>query len=465
MRIKNIILTALAASTALSAVAETSYYWRGEYGDPLFISSSWSLVQGSTADADVALDAPNENTDIIVDSKGRCYSSFARISLKNGISGTVRSWTSTNTTEIWFNGSTTSHLIVLNDFSTNISNNLTGLSDGKYKGVNATFDKEKALRLITSTQAENVLTVGGDMTLSTSKYHDSILSYNSNSTTIGLRVKGQWAFNHTGNTGFHLFNFNASGSTTTDNINLGGLASSGKTVVFTATKTNTVNLNFIDNDEGVFKGGEFSGILVNGASGVNSQFNFTMDANKATQKTQTINIYKASNTAGHGLTDEAWGIAGMTDMAIGTIEVKKGDLVFNSELSIANVNLSGGTLSLTMGDGATVGNLTATGGSWIFADTIDVETFTSSGTINVVFTEALEKEFYTLITCNGLSVDPATTFVAVDKNGNEIAGNFDVVFADNKYSLNFTAAVPEASEIAMLFGIIALGFAAYRRRK
>ena len=92
MRIKNIILTALAASTALSAVAETSYYWRGEYGNSLFVSSSWSLVQGSTADADVALDVPDENTDIIVDSKGRCYSSFTRISLQNGISGTVRSW-------------------------------------------------------------------------------------------------------------------------------------------------------------------------------------------------------------------------------------------------------------------------------------------------------------------------------------------------------------------------------------
>lgn len=369
---------------------------------------------------------------------------------------TVNSITATVSSEIYFKYGT---LTVKNDYVATVS---------ELDSPSFVDNTNKTLRFAVDTENADFLKVGGDMKLTTSRVFNTKILYRKKN-NASMSVAGQLSFDFTGGQayGYHTVNI-ATGHVDMKGIdfNLGGLASSKRPVAFnssasTAPTSGTIDLNFnFKNDEnGNFKGGSFEGSFTSSLSN-GSVVNFSM----AGSGTQSITLL-TSATAGAKDKNNSNLLASQKDMSVGTVAVSNGNFILNSELSIANVNLSGGTLSLTMGDGATVGNLTATGGSWIFADTIDVETFTSSGTINVVFTEALEKEFYTLITCNGLSVDPATMFVARDKNGNQIAGNFDVAYDNGKYLLNFTAAVPEASEIAMLFGIIALGFAAYRRRK
>ena len=62
---------------------------------------------------------------------------------------------------------------------------------------------------------------------------------------------------------------------------------------------------------------------------------------------------------------------------------------------------------------------------------------------------------------NGFSADANDNFAAINLNG--AAANFSWI--DNALMVNFTTAVPEPATVAGIAGLLALAFAAYRRRK
>ena len=72
--------------------------------------------------------------------------------------------------------------------------------------------------------------------------------------------------------------------------------------------------------------------------------------------------------------------------------------------------------------------------------------------------------YESLLLANVDSTDANSYFIAKDESGNDVLGSFRFTNLDGEGALVF-ASVPEAAEIASIAGLLALAFAAYRRRK
>ena len=181
--------------------------------------------------------------------------------------------------------------------------------------------------------------------------------------------------------------------------------------------------------------------------------------NSATSKEQSIKIYKAANGAECGLGE----FSTKKDMEITALDVSKGIMNFDTETNITEVSLTDGTLNLTMSSDAKVGTLNLAGGNWVFSGLVNTDNLNVTDSINIVFTDELEQDVALDIIYfekKTLATD-LSFFNALDKDGSNIAGTF--AFDNNK--LTFTAAVPEPATVAGITGLLALAFAAYRRRK
>lgn len=72
--------------------------------------------------------------------------------------------------------------------------------------------------------------------------------------------------------------------------------------------------------------------------------------------------------------------------------------------------------------------------------------------------------YESLLLANVDNTDANSYFIAKDESGNDVLGSFRFTNLDGEGALVF-ASVPEAAEIASIAGLLALAFAAYRRRK
>ena len=72
--------------------------------------------------------------------------------------------------------------------------------------------------------------------------------------------------------------------------------------------------------------------------------------------------------------------------------------------------------------------------------------------------------YESLLLANVDNTDANSYFIAKDESGNDVLGSFRFTNLDGEGALVF-ASVPEAAEIATVAGLLALAFAAYRRRK
>ena len=137
------------------------------------------------------------------------------------------------------------------------------------------------------------------------------------------------------------------------------------------------------------------------------------------------------------------------DGALGVASANGGDSQIG-ELNADSITWNGGTINIDINDYA--------------VDIINVESFTkgSADTFKFIFTEGddkiVEDNAYTILSTLN------TDFVSEDFTA-EIDG-YNAVFnmEDGILSVTFTA-VPEPATIAGIFGVLALAFAAYRRRK
>ena len=239
-------------------------------------------------------------------------------------------------------------------------------------------------------------------------------------------------------------------------MDLGGLSSSGKAVYMTSAKDLSVNINFMSNG-GVFKGGDFEGVFAT-ESGVNSNLSVNMSGDGR----QSMTIYKASNASLYGFEND---LDGKTDMAINSVEVSNGELVLDSELSVGDVRLLGGALKLSA---PKVERIFIDGGKLIYGGAIAVgELSVYAPSVDVVFSsEDLKNMEITIFEFDNLTdeFDANSVFSAYGESGEELGGEFSLIGeVGGPGSLIYT--VPEAAELASIFGLVALLFAVSRRRK
>lgn len=448
-------------ATGVNALAESSdYYWRG--------GSTWddSLIQAGNvanwkADAEGNIPhstVPSETSDLIFDvanmkrngnpdyARVNWYASSTYPSVK-----TVNSVTAYVPLEIHI----TSSITLLGDWHSTVS------SDSKYTPSISDIGAKKSMRLVADNA--NFLTLGGDMTLETDKYFNSKFRLGSTSTAPSaytLAVKGALNFikNGSDTAGYHTFDMAAHDTTKGSyfSMDLGGLSSSGKAVYMTSAKDLSVNINFMSNG-GVFKGGDFEGVFAT-ESGVNSNLSVNMSGDGR----QSMTIYKASNASLYGFEND---LDGKTDMAINSVEVSNGELVLDSELSVGDVRLLGGALKLSA---PKVGTIFIDGGKLIYGGAIAVgELSVSELSVDVVFSaEDLKNMEITIFEFENLTdeFDANSVFSAYGESGEELGGEFSLIGeVGGPGSLIYT--VPEAAELASVFGLVALLFALSRRRK
>ena len=239
-------------------------------------------------------------------------------------------------------------------------------------------------------------------------------------------------------------------------MDLGGLSSSGKAVYMTSAKDLSVNINFMPNG-GVFKGGDFEGVFAT-ESGVNSNLSVNMSGDGR----QSMTIYKASNASLYGFEND---LDGKTDMAINSVEVSNGELVLDSELSVGDVRLLGGALKLSA---PKVGTIFIDGGKLIYGGAIVTDKLSVYAlSVDVVFSaEDLKNMEITIFEFENLTdeFDVNSVFSAYGESGEELGGEFSFIGeVGGPGSLIYT--VPEAAELASVFGLVALLFAVSRRRK
>lgn len=450
-------------ATGVNALAEsTDYYWRGgsTWDDTLLLAgnvANWKAnAEGNIPHSTV----PSETSNLIFDvanmqrngnpdyARVNWYASSTYPSVK-----TVNSVTAYVPLEIHIPSSIT----LLGDWHGTVS------SDSKYTPLLSDIGSRKSMRLVADNA--NFLTVGGDMTLETDKYFNSRFRLGSTSTAPSaytLAVKGALNFikNGADTVGYHTFDMSAHDTVTgtSFSMDLGGLSSSGKAVYMTSAKNLSVNINFISNG-GVFKGGDFEGVFAT-ESGVNSNLSINMSGDG---RRQSMTIYKASNASLHGFEND---LDGKTDMAINSVEVNNGELVLDSELSVGDVRLLGGALKLSAPKVGTI--FIDGGGKLIYSGAIVAgELSVYAPSVDVVFSaEDLKNMEITIFEFDNLTneFNANSVFSAYGESGEELGGEFSLIGeVGGRGSLIYT--VPEAAELASIFGLVALLFAVSRRRK
>lgn len=453
-------------ATGVNALAEsTDYYWRGgSTWDDLFIRAG--NVDNWKADAEGNIPhstVPSETSDLIFDvanMKSNGNPDYARVNWYVAYTPypsikTVNSVTAYVPLEIHI----TSSISLLGDWHSTVS------SDSKYTPSSSSSDigAKKSMRLVADNA--NFLTVGGDMTLETDKYFNSRFRLGSSSTAPSaytLAVKGSLNFikNGADTVGYHTFDMSASDTTkgTSFSMDLGGLSSSGKAVYMTSAKDLSVNINFISNG-GVFERRDFEGVFAT-ESGVSSNLSINMSGDGS----QSMTIYKASNASLHGFEND---LNGKTDMAINSVEVSNGELVLDSELSVGYVGLLGGALKLSAPKVGTI--FIDGGGKLIYSGAIVAGKLSvyDAPSVDVVFSaEDLKNMEITIFEFDNLTdkFDVNSVFSAYGESGEELGGEFSLIGeVGGPGSLIYT--VPEAAELASIFGLVALLFAVSRRRK
>lgn len=449
-------------ATGVNALAEsTDYYWRGgsTWDDTLLLAgnvANWKAnAEGNIPHSTV----PSETSNLIFDvanmqrngnpdyARVNWYASSTYPSVK-----TVNSVTAYVPLEIHIQSSIT----LLGDWHGTVS------SDSKYTPLLSDIGSRKSMRLVADNA--NFLTVGGDMTLETDKYFNSRFRLGSTSTAPSaytLAVKGSLNFikNGADTVGYHTFDMSAYDTTkgTSFSMDLGGLSSSGKAVYMTSAKDLSVNINFISNG-GVFERRDFEGVFAT-ESGVSSNLSINMSGDGS----QSMTIYKASNASLHGFEND---LNGKTDMAINSVEVSNGELALDSELSVGYVGLLGGALKLSAPKVGTI--FIDGGGKLIYSGAIvagKLSVYESS--VDVVFSaEDLKNMEITIFEFDNLTdeFDANSVFSAYGESGEELGGEFSLIGeVGGPGRLIYT--VPEAAELASIFGLVALLFAVSRRRK
>ena len=452
-------------ATGVNALAEsTDYYWRGgsTWDDTLLRAgnvANWkadaegniphSTVPSETSDLifDVANMQRNGNPDYARVNWYVAYTSYPSVKTVNSVTAYVP-------LEIHI----TSSITLLGDWHGTVS------SDSKYTPSSSDIGSRKSMRLVADTA--NFLTVGGDMTLETDKYFNSRFRLGSTSTASAsytLAVKGSLNFikNGADTVGYHTFDMSAYDTTTgtSFSMDLGGLSSSGKAVYMTSAKNLSVNINFMSNG-GVFKGGDFEGVFAT-ESGVSSNLSINMSGDG---RRQSMTIYKASNASLHGFEND---LDGKTDMAINSVEVSNGELALDSELSVGDVRLLGGALKLSAPKVERI--IIDGGGKLIYSGAIVAGELSvyDAPSVDVVFSaEDLKNMEITIFEFDNLTneFDANSVFSAYGESGEELGGEFSLIGeVGGPGSLIYT--VPEAAELASIFGLVALLFAVSRRRK
>lgn len=451
-------------ATGVNALAEsTDYYWRGgSTWDDLLIRAG--NVANWKADAEGNIPhstVPSETSDLIFDVANMQRNGnpdYARVNWYVAYTPypsikTVNSVTAYVPLEIHI----TSSISLLGDWHGTVS------SDSKYTPSSSDIGSRKSMRLVADTA--NFLTVGGDMTLETDKYFNSRFRLGSSSkapSAYTLAVKGALNFvkNGADTVGYHTFDMSAYDTTkgTSFSMDLGGLSSSGKAVYMTSAKNLSVNINFMSNG-GVFKGGDFEGIFAT-ESGVSSNLSINMSGDGS----QSMTIYKASNASLHGFGND---LDEKTDMAINSVEVSNGELVLDSELSVGYVGLLGGALKLSA---PKVGTISIDGGGKLIYSGAIVAgelSVSDASSVDVVFSaEDLKNMEITIFEFDNLTVefDANSVFSAYGESDEELGGEFSLI-GEVGGSGRLIYTVPEAAELASIFGLVALLFAVSRRRK
>lgn len=451
-------------ATGVNALAEsTDYYWRGgsTWDDTLLRvgnAANWkadaegniphSTVPSETSDLifDVANMQRNGNPDYARVNWYVAYTPYPSIKTVNSVTAYVP-------LEIHIMSSIT----LLGDWHSTVS------SDSKYTPSSSDIGSRKSMRLVADTA--NFLTVGGDMALETDKYFNSRFRLGSTSTAPSaytLAVKGSLNFikNGADTVGYHTFDMSAydTATGTSFSMDLGGLSSSGKAVYMTSAKNLSVNINFMSNG-GVFKGGDFEGVFAT-ESGVSSNLSINMSGDGR----QSMTIYKASNASLHGFEND---LDGKTDMAINSVEVSNGELVLDSELSVGDVRLLGGALKLSAPKVERI--IIDGGGKLIYSGAIVAGELSvyDAPSVDVVFSaDDLKNMEITIFEFDNLTdeFDVNSVFSAYGESGEELGGEFSLIGeVGGPGSLIYT--VPEAAELASIFGLVALLFAVSRRRK
>ena len=451
-------------ATGVNALAEsTDYYWRGgsTWDDTLLRvgnAANWKAdAEGNIPHSTV----PSETSDLIFDVANMQRNGnpdYARVNWYVAYTPypsvkTVNSVTAYVPLEIHI----TSSISLLGDWHGTVS------SDSKYTPSSSDIGSRKSMRLVADTA--NFLTVGGDMALETDKYFNSRFRLGSSSTAPSaytLAVKGSLNFikNGADTVGYHTFDMSAHDTVTgtSFSMDLGGLSSSGKAVYMTSAKDLSVNINFMSNG-GVFKGGDFEGVFAT-ESGVSSNLSINMSGDGR----QSMTIYKASNASLHGFEND---LDGKTDMAINSVEVNNGELVLDSELSVGDVRLLGGALKLSAPKVERI--IIDGGGKLIYSGAIVAGELSvyDAPSVDVVFSaDDLKNMEITIFEFDNLTdeFDANSVFSAYGESGEELGGEFSLIGeVGGPGSLIYT--VPEAAELASIFGLVALLFAVSRRRK
>lgn len=346
----------------------------------------------------------------------------------------------------------------------------------------------------------NGFKVGGNLVFNSSNYMNVVMAcqkdYNMDtgaSSSVGdyyFNVGGQLQFNHSGDSGFIRFNLSEvdggglwpSGTGYTKFNphvvgNIGGLSGRG---VFSATKwlSTTVDINFVSNSEGVFQGGVWTGAFTRSSTedyspdsseqwqrevyqnsiGSTASVAFVMDSGNRSVK-QTVNLQSAKTFFGDSTSE--------TDIESFTVEVRSGNLEFNSELAIDKVTLAGDNALLKFTSAQKVGEFVIDAGALAFGGKITAGDFTVAAvSADIIFTAAdLAAHEIVVVEFDYLSndFDPNEVFTAYDENGNDIGGEFSLTGGMGESgSLVFT--VPEPAAYAAALGALAL-FIAVRRRK
>ena len=309
----------------------------------------------------------------------------------------------------------------------------------------------------------NGFKVGGNLVFNSSNYMNVVMAcqkdYNmetGESARTGsyyFNVGGQLQFNHSGDSGFIRFNLSEvdggglwQGGTGYTKFNphvvgnIGGLSGRG---VFSATKwlSTTVDINFVSNSEGVFQGGVWTGAFTRSSTedyspdsseqwqrevyqnsiGSTASVAFVMDSGNRSVK-QTVNLQSAKTFFGDSTSE--------TDIESFTVEVRSGNLEFNSELAIDKVTLAGDNALLKFTSAQKVGEFVIDAGALAFGGKITAGDFTVAAvSADIIFTAAdLAAHEIVVVEFDYLSndFDPNEVFTAYDENGNDIGGEFSL---------------------------------------
>lgn len=441
------------SSFSTFAQESTDYYWRGQDWNGDFKSEIASLWKTDASGTVSHQTVPSETSNIFFDVNNQ---DLVHVRMNQTINGLkVNSVTATVATEI----NMVHSMSIVSDWTSYVN------ADAKYVPTYAeNYASSKSVRIVADTL--KFLTIGGNMTLTTDKYFNTRfrLGYSQTSSAYILTVGGALNFvkNGADTVGYHAFDMIASDSNTGTlfDLDIGGLNSRGKAVYMTTAKNGTVGINFNNNSSGVFAGGSFEGVFAT-ESGVSSQLNINMNGSG----TQSITIYKAANGSQHGFGND---LDGKKDMSIGIVTVNSGKFIMNTEVSVENLYLYGGTLQFSSPE--KVGGLTIDSGdsvTLLFDGTIKTgDLFIGASPVDIVFSaEDLASQKITVFEFDYLldNIDVESVFTAYDESGKILEGNFELVGEmGSAGSLIYT--VPEPEAIAALFGIAALVFALRRRK-